>query len=86
MLKFPADGLHSRPRGAAEEALAANGDTAGLIDRLDILLTRGQMTATTRATLTTAIQGAIDSGADDTDVARFAVSLVASSPDFAVLR
>ncbi|MEM7147072.1 MAG: DUF1800 family protein [Verrucomicrobiota bacterium] len=71
---------------AAEAALVENNDINGLIDRLDILLTRGQMTATTRAALQTALAGAFASDADTTDIARFAVTLVASSPDFAVLR
>ncbi|MEM9480277.1 MAG: DUF1800 family protein [Verrucomicrobiota bacterium] len=70
----------------AEQQLIQSNNLSGLLDRLDTLLTRGQMTATTRATLLTAITDAVSSGAGPDEVARFAVSLVASSPDFAVLK
>ncbi|MEM0895849.1 MAG: DUF1800 family protein [Verrucomicrobiota bacterium] len=71
---------------SVEEQLVQSGNISGLLDRLDILLTRGQMAPTTRAALEVAINGAVGSGAESWEVARFAVSLVASSPDFAVLR
>jgi hypothetical protein len=71
---------------SAEEQLIEAEDVAGLINRLDILLTRGQMSTTTRNALQQALSGALSSDADPAQIARFAVSLVASSPDFAVLR
>ncbi|MEM7148034.1 MAG: DUF1800 family protein, partial [Verrucomicrobiota bacterium] len=56
----------------AEEDLLIAGDVSGLVDRLDILLTRGQMSPSTRTALTTAVSGALANGADPFDVARFA--------------
>ncbi|MEM8955256.1 MAG: DUF1800 family protein [Verrucomicrobiota bacterium] len=71
---------------SAETQLIENDNITGLLDRLDILLTRGQMTPSTRAALQLAIEGAIESDAEPGETARFVVSLIASSPDFAVLR
>lgn len=71
---------------AAENQLIENDDIAGLLDRLDILLTRGQMSATTRSALQAAITGAIANDLEPEETVRFAVTLVASSPDFAILR
>ncbi|MEM1083529.1 MAG: DUF1800 domain-containing protein [Verrucomicrobiota bacterium] len=71
---------------AAEIQLIENNDAAGLIDRLDILLTRGQMTANTRSALQVALAGALTADLDPEETVRFAITLVASSPDFAVLR
>ncbi|MEM9160405.1 MAG: DUF1800 family protein, partial [Verrucomicrobiota bacterium] len=67
-----------------EIALAENPDL--LLDRLDILLTRGQMSPAARTIIRNALISADDSEADVEDIVRFAVTLVVSSPDFAILR
>ena len=71
---------------SAEIALVEAEDVTGLIDRLDILLTRGQMSSNTRSALMTAIDGAMAAELEPIDIVLFAVSLIASSPDSAVLR
>ncbi|MEM6911324.1 MAG: DUF1800 family protein [Verrucomicrobiota bacterium] len=71
---------------SAEEQLIEDEDIPGLLDRLDVLLTRGQMTSNTRAAIETALNAALAAEAGPGEIARFAVSLVASSPDFAVLQ
>ncbi|MEM7790780.1 MAG: DUF1800 family protein [Verrucomicrobiota bacterium] len=67
-----------------EVALAANLD--GLLDRLDILLTRGQMSPAARAIIKDTLAIATDRGLSAEEVVRYAVILIASSPDFAILR
>lgn len=69
-----------------EIALAAAGDIDGLVDRLDILLTRGQLTPAARTIIRDAVQSAANGGIVEDDLVRFAITLFASSPDFAVLR
>lgn len=71
---------------SAESQLLEDNNPEGLLDRLNILLCRGQMTPTTRQALLTALNGAIAAGYEGEETVRFIVSLVASSPDFAVLR
>ncbi|MEM9080170.1 MAG: DUF1800 family protein [Verrucomicrobiota bacterium] len=71
---------------SAEEQLLEDDNIPGFLDRLDILLTRGQMTPTTRSALQLALEGALASNAGPGEIARFMVSLIASSPDFAILK
>ncbi|MEM7791037.1 MAG: DUF1800 family protein [Verrucomicrobiota bacterium] len=66
-----------------EIALASNPDA--LLDRLDILLTRGQMTSATRGIIRNALVSANGANVPPGDLVRFAVSLIASSADFSVL-
>jgi hypothetical protein len=65
---------------AAEKSLAANADQ--LLDRLNLLLHAGQMTAATR----TLIKGAVESisASDTTGRAKMAIALSMVSPEFVV--
>ncbi len=67
-----------------EVTLADNPDA--LLDRLDILLTRGQMTPAARSIIRDALVAANNAEVDPEDLVRFAVTLIVSSPDYAVLR
>lgn len=69
----------------SEEVELAN-DPDALLNRLDILLTRGQMTPAARTIIRNALVAANNSGTDPEELARFAITLVVSSPDYAVLR
>lgn len=70
-----------------EIALAAAGNIDGLIDRLNILLTRGQLSPPARTIIRDALISARNTGEiSNGEFVRFAVTLFASSPDFAVLR
>ncbi len=68
------------------DELALADDIESLIDRLDILLTRGQMTTAARATIGDALVSAQNAETSPEDLVRFAITLIASSPDFAILR
>lgn len=83
ILPVEEDEVETRIDYSKEIALAHHPDA--LLDRLDLLLTRGQMAARTRTILKDSIQS-LSSEAAPEDLVRFVVSLIASSPDFAVLR
>ena len=70
-------------------AQAALPDTATLLDNVDLLLTAGTLSATTRATILTAINGVTPAMVPTGSTlaltrTRLAIYLVASSPDFAI--
>jgi len=69
-----------------EIQLVEEDNIPGLVERLNLLLTRGQMNPTTRQILEQTLQQAVQAEIEPDDLVRFAVTLVASSPDFAVLR
>ncbi|MEM9282367.1 MAG: DUF1800 family protein [Verrucomicrobiota bacterium] len=72
---------------SAEIALADSAaELPALVDRLDILLTRGDLSAANRITILNALTSAFAAGNDPAEIVRFALYLFASSPDFAVLR
>ncbi len=70
----------------AELQLVEADNLPGLVERLNLLLTRGQMSSSTRQILEQTLQQAVLAEIEPDDLVRFAVTLIASSPDFAVLR
>ncbi|MEM9081060.1 MAG: DUF1800 family protein [Verrucomicrobiota bacterium] len=68
------------------DEIALASDLDALLDRLDILLVRSQMSSNTRTAIHNALVGASNAGKSADEIARFAVVLITSSPDFAILR
>ncbi|MEM8955258.1 MAG: DUF1800 family protein [Verrucomicrobiota bacterium] len=69
----------------SDEIALAN-DPDALLNRLDILLTRGQMTPAARTIIRNALVSANNANVTPGEIVRFAVTLIAASPDFAILR
>ncbi len=81
-----ASDLRIQPDYGAELVLVTQGNLAALMDRLNLLLTRGQLSNSSQSIIMTALQEAQRQGVEADDIVRFAITLIASSPDFAVLR
>lgn len=77
--------VHTRPVNLDfTDEMALINNPAALVDRLDLLLTHGSMSAQTKATIIKAMNDFRNEGADDRDVFGTALWLVMISPDYTI--
>ncbi len=85
LMSFNEDLLNNSASLTLDDEIALADDLPALVDRLDLLLTHGELSSKARAVIIQALQSGAP-GAGPEERVRFAIYLFLNSPDFAVLR
>ena len=85
LMEFEEDFFNDSANLDLSDEIALAGDSKALIDRLDLILTRGSLSPAARAIITDAVNEARSQTSAEERV-KFAIYLFLNSPDFAVLR